>query len=743
MLRTVRVIGPVLLSLASAPAAVAQTTYHLHTEASSTGSRKQLKTAGPDVAGVAIQSANLKNTAIGEKLIKAFDTEAGVPGVAGVIPTGSTLTFRLWMKKTADAGTLFPRVKVHLNGASGAALCTATGTTAITTTLTTYTIACNTTATVTLAATSRFFLWAGADMTAGSTTTNFKAELDIEGTLNGEFDSQVAIPNAIPRPTITAPIVPSSAGVGQSVTINGTDFGATQGSSVLKFFNDKTAAPTSWSATSITTPVPAGATTGNVTVTVGTQLSPGVRFTVLATPAITTVSPTFGDVGTVVTITGTKFGAAQGTSTVSFAGTAATSFTSWSATKIRVQVPAAATTGPLVVTVNGVSSAGTTFTVSPIPLPSIASLTPSSGRVGDPLTVAGANFGATQGSSTVTFNGTLALPTNWSGTSIAVPVPNGATTGPVVVTVAGQASNGQVFTVVGSGTGLLEITSPASGTVVSPGQTLTVSLSSSDNSTFSSIAVIGEGVLGVTDVATSVPVQLTLTIPAQIECRRYSLTAFAVTTSGVEVFTSIDIAVERPDMPSAMTPRLRQIIFEAEGETAAIQLLGRFQDGSVLPVQESSNVTYESSDPAVATVDAIGVVTAIAEGEAEITATYGQPADGVTARIPVSVPPVRLALSPRELAFPDQAVGTTSGQQITVTNSSTGPLSITSLTATGDYTATENCAALSPLDPGASCTVTVTFGPTAAGFRPGAIGITTTFHLVPVVVTLTGTGVSH
>jgi hypothetical protein len=47
----------------------------------------------------------------------------------------------------------------------------------------------------------------------------------------------------------------------------------------------------------------------------------------------------------------------------------------------------------------------------------------------------------------VTFNGTTASPTNWSATSIVAQVPAGATTGNVVVTVGGQASNGASFTV--------------------------------------------------------------------------------------------------------------------------------------------------------------------------------------------------------------------------------------------------------------------------------------------------------
>src|SRR5213078_719834 len=86
------------------------------------------------------------------------------------------------------------------------------------------------------------------------------------------------------------------------------------------------------------------------------------------------------------------------------------------------------------------------FTVAATP--SITSLSLTSGAVGASVTITGTNFGATQGtSSTVKFNGTSATPTSWSATSIVVPVPSGATTGNVVVTVGGVASNGVSFTV--------------------------------------------------------------------------------------------------------------------------------------------------------------------------------------------------------------------------------------------------------------------------------------------------------
>src|SRR6516164_452243 len=75
------------------------------------------------------------------------------------------------------------------------------------------------------------------------------------------------------------------------------------------------------------------------------------------------------------------------------------------------------------------------------PMIIVATLSPTSGTVGTPVTITGTNFGATQGGSTVTFNGTAATATTWSSTSIAVTVPAGATTGNVVVTVEGRASN--------------------------------------------------------------------------------------------------------------------------------------------------------------------------------------------------------------------------------------------------------------------------------------------------------------
>jgi hypothetical protein len=194
-------------------------------------------------------------------------------------------------------------------------------------------------------------------------------------------------------------------------------------------------------------------------------------------PSISNLAPSSGSVGATVTITGTNFGSSQGGSTVTFNGAAA-AVTSWSATSIAVTVPNGATTGNVVVTVGGQASNGVNFTVTP-PAPVITSVSPGSGLVGAAVTILGTNFGSSQSGSTVTFNGKSAAVTSWSATSIAVTVPNAATTGNVVVTVGGQASNGVNFTVTAPPNITVSVSPKRAGVVIMQG--LPVTATTNDN----------------------------------------------------------------------------------------------------------------------------------------------------------------------------------------------------------------------------------------------------------------------
>ena len=100
-----------------------------------------------------------------------------------------------------------------------------------------------------------------------------------------------------------------------------------------------------------------------------------------------------------------------------------------------------------------------------------------------------------------------------------------------------------------------------------------------------------------------------------------------------------------------------------------------------------------------------------------------------------------VSLSPASLTFPAQAVGTSSSaQSLTLSNTGSATLTITSITASGDFSQTNTCA--SSLVAGATCALSVTFKPTAAGTRTGALTITDNASPATQTVSLTGTGVA-
>ena len=100
-----------------------------------------------------------------------------------------------------------------------------------------------------------------------------------------------------------------------------------------------------------------------------------------------------------------------------------------------------------------------------------------------------------------------------------------------------------------------------------------------------------------------------------------------------------------------------------------------------------------------------------------------------------------VSLSPTTLTFTSQTVGTTSSPQtVTLTNTGNSSLTITSITAGGDYAQTNTCG--STVAAGANCSISVTFTPTTAGTRNGTITFTDNASDSPETVSLTGTGMN-
>jgi len=187
------------------------------------------------------------------------------------------------------------------------------------------------------------------------------------------------------------------------------------------------------------------------------QTAPTAQQSVPTKPVITGLSVSSGASGSKLTIKGTGFDPKFDADAVKFGETLATA-TSATGTAISTTVPANVAVGKTSVTVT--TSAGTSnawpFNVTaaaPKPSgPAITSLSAPSGAPESDLTIAGAGFGVSQGSSNVKFNDIVATVkiNGWTDTAINTVVPTGLAAGSAAVTVTTSAgvSKAMAFTVV-------------------------------------------------------------------------------------------------------------------------------------------------------------------------------------------------------------------------------------------------------------------------------------------------------
>jgi hypothetical protein len=102
---------------------------------------------------------------------------------------------------------------------------------------------------------------------------------------------------------------------------------------------------------------------------------------------------------------------------------------------------------------------------------------------------------------------------------------------------------------------------------------------------------------------------------------------------------------------------------------------------------------------------------------------------------------VSIAVFPANLAFSSQVIGTTSPSKLVrVTNTGSESLSFLSIAASSEFTSDLGCS--SGLEPGASCTVAVSFVPTETGPHTGTLVFYDNAAGSPQVVNLSGVGVT-
>jgi hypothetical protein len=327
-------------------------------------------------------------------------------------------------------------------------------------------------------------------------TGNFEVAV---GNKTGQSGTFTVIPLAI------SAISPTSGAVGTLVEITGTGFGATPSENAVTL-NGKVCQIINASITKLTISIPADAASGNLMVTVNAKSVQSGPFTFIPL-AITGISPASGEIGTLVTITGTGFSATVSANAVTLNGKICPVVTA-TATSLSVTIPADATSGNLSVTVSGKTVQSSTFTVvAGAPDLVISSISPTTGAKNTVVTITGTGFSATASENAVTLNGKTCPVTNATVTALTITIPAEAGSGSITVAVGGKAAQSSTFTFIPDPPEITAI-SPTSG----PKNTVVTITGTGFSATASeNIVTLNSKVCPVTSATTTT---LTITIPA-------------------------------------------------------------------------------------------------------------------------------------------------------------------------------------------------------------------------------------
>jgi hypothetical protein len=239
-------------------------------------------------------------------------------------------------------------------------------------------------------------------------------------TPDGTAVSADAFDVSVPPPTITG-FTPAKGVEGSLVKVTGTnlaDVTSVELNGTPAVFDDATA-------TSLTFGVPAGATSGTISVTndggTGTSLK-----TFSITPTVSSFTPTSGIVTSTFDVTGTGLAGV----TAARIGSKAANVQVNSDTSVTVTVPSGAASGKVSLTgPGGTATSHDTFTV--IPPPAVTGFSPKSAVEGTTVKVSGKNL---TGATTVTLDGDSVSFTVLTATSLTFVVPADAHGGQVAVT---------------------------------------------------------------------------------------------------------------------------------------------------------------------------------------------------------------------------------------------------------------------------------------------------------------------
>jgi hypothetical protein len=341
------------------------------------------------------------------------------------------------------------------------------------------------------------------------------------------------------------------------------------------------------------------------------------------------------------------------------------------------------------------------------------------------LSFAGTVVGSTSATQTVTITNSGTTPATVSGVSV---------TGDF-----SQASNCASIAVNGSCTVTVSFTPTAGGT-----RTGTLTVTSNANNSPATVGLTGNGISSTTNIALNQPVTASSDASP-------AYTAAMANDGNTSTYWE---GADGSGYPQTLTVNLGSafslgsIVLDLPPSTAwstrtqTLSVLGSTNGSAFTTIIPSAGYTFSPSAGNTVTIS-LPSGTSAQYVQLSFTANTGWSAAQV-AEFEVfpavgGSPGPGLSVSPSSLTFPSQALSTTSSAQtVTVNNTGSTAVSLSSIAASGDFAQTTTCG--TSIAAGASCTVSVTFTPTAAGTRTGSLTITSNAANSPSTVSLAGTG---
>ena len=329
-----------------------------------------------------------------------------------------------------------------------------------------------------------------------------------------------------------------------------------------------------------------------------------------------------------------------------------------------------------------------------------------------------------------------------SAATQAVTVTNSGTAAATVSGVAvtgdfSQTSNCASIAVGGSCTVTVKFTPTAAGT-----RTGTLTVTSNANNSPATISLTGSGIGSTTNIAAGQPASASSVnspyVAANITDADPS-TYWESTNGSFPQWAQVDLGQSY----SIGKVSLRLPPSTAWGaRTQTLSVLGSTDGSNFSTVVGSAGYTFDPSANNNTVTITFNATTA-RYVRVNITANTGWPAGQLSdfAVFPAAGggSSATLAENPSSLTFASQALNTTStAQTVTVSNTGTAAATVSGIAASGDFAQTNTCG--TSIAAGGSCTVSVTFTPTASGTRSGSLTVTSNATDSPATVALSGTG---